>query len=96
MSKLNLDDVIKLADLAKIEITNSEAENYLQDINNILGHLSSVSGAQTNNAEQNFRFVNNLRPDNLDARDFDKQIIFDDMPNKSANNYVKVSKVIKK
>lgn len=96
MAQLTQDDIKKLADLAKIEITINEAENYMKDINNILGHLAMVAEAPTENVSTNFRFLNNLREDNLDTRDFSKDIIFQNIPAKSADNYVKVSKVINK
>lgn len=96
MSELKLEDVKKLADLAKIEITETEAESYKIDINNILGHLSMVGNAQTDLLNSEFRFVNNLRADDLDKREFDRQIIFDNVPALSNDNYIKVSKVINK
>lgn len=96
MSQLTIDDVKKLADLAKIEVTEKEVESYVKDINNILGHLSMVSNADTGNVTPDFRFVNNLREDILEERVFDRETIFKNIPNKSSDNYVKVSKVINK
>ncbi len=103
MSKPQLtnDNVKKLADLAKIEISENEVENYKQDINNILGHLAMVNDAvvsevKTGDGEV---FFNYTREDILPSevnRDFDKQIIFNNIPSKSKDNQVKVSKVIKK
>ena len=96
MSQLNLEDIKKLADLAKIEVTDSESENYLKDINNILGHLSMVGDADVTDLKMNLRFYNTLRNDVLEPRDFNREAIFENMPNKSKDGYVKVSKVIKK
>jgi aspartyl/glutamyl-tRNA(Asn/Gln) amidotransferase C subunit len=96
MSQLTIEDIKKLADLAKIEITVAETENYLKDINNILGHLSMVGQADVSDADRHLRFYNSLRTDILEKRDFDRETIFENIPNKSKDNYVKVSKVIKK
>lgn len=100
MSQLTKDDIKKLADLAKIEITENEEESYLKDINNILSHLAMVKDADTTGVEASFNFFNSVREDVLasenNRRDFSHEIIFQDIPNKSKDNYVKVSKVIKK
>ena len=97
--QLTNDDVRKLADLAKIEITENEVENYRQDINNILGHLAMVNEAVVAEVTtgEGENFFNYTREDVLvgeENRDFDKQIIFNNIPSKSKDNQVKVSKVI--
>lgn len=96
MSKLSTEDIKKLADLAKIEITIAEAENYLQDINNILGHLSMVGNAQIQGIDNKYLFENSVRSDSLENRDFDLNLIYQNIPSKTADNFVKVSKVINK
>ena len=97
---LTIGDIKKLADLAKIEITTDEEQSYLKDINNILEHLAMVKDADTTGVETSFNFFNQTREDDLangeNKRDFSSEIIFADIPNKSKDNYVKVSKVIKK
>lgn len=95
MSQLTKGDIIKLAELAKIEVTEAEKDEYLKDINNILGHVSMVAEADTQGVEKDLKFYNSLRQDELEARDFDRELIFQNIPNKSGN-YVRVNKVIKK
>jgi aspartyl-tRNA(Asn)/glutamyl-tRNA(Gln) amidotransferase subunit C len=95
MSQLTLEDIKKLADLAKIAVTDAESVEYLQDINNILGHVSEVAKADTTGVERQLKFYNNLRGDVLDVRDFDREAIFENIPDKSGD-YVRVAKVIKK
>ncbi len=108
MSKPELtdEDIVRLADMAKIEITTEEVQNYKKDINNILGHLAMVSDAVVGDKVSTGageKFFNNTRDDipevkngGTAVRDYDMQIIFDNMPNKSKDNQVKVSKVLKK
>lgn len=96
MSQLTINDIKKLADLAKIEITAEEEQKFLKDINNILEHVSIVSQADTSEIEKTFTFVNSFRQDILEGRDFDKETIFTNVPQKSKDNYVKVAKVLKK
>lgn len=102
-AQLSKEDVQKLADLAKIEISIEETENYLKDINNILGHLSMVNEVDLTNIDNTWEFVNNTRADEAKVenggtitRDFSSETIFEDIPSKSKDNYVKVSKVINK
>jgi aspartyl-tRNA(Asn)/glutamyl-tRNA(Gln) amidotransferase subunit C len=95
MSQLTLEDIKKLADLAKIAVTDAESVEYLQDINNILGHVSEVAKADTTGVERQLKFYNNLRGDVLDVRDFEREAIFENIPDKSGD-YVRVAKVIKK
>lgn len=101
MSKPDLtnEDVVRLADMAKIEVTVEEVENYKNDINNILGHLAMVNEAVVGDVVATGageKFFNYTRVDVLEPRDFDAQTIFDNIPQKSKDNQVKVSKVIKK
>jgi aspartyl-tRNA(Asn)/glutamyl-tRNA(Gln) amidotransferase subunit C len=95
MSQLTLEDIKKLADLAKIEVTEAETVEYLKDINNILGHVSQVTEANTTGVDKQHRFYNTLRPDTLDNREYDRETIFKNIPDKSGD-YVRVAKVIKK
>jgi Asp-tRNA(Asn)/Glu-tRNA(Gln) amidotransferase C subunit len=104
--QLTNDDVKKLADMAKIEVTEQDVVNYKQDINNILGHLAMVNDAvvgDTTELGAGEKFFNYTREDvpkmqdgGTIIRDYSLQAIFDNMPNKSKDNQVKVSKVIKK
>lgn len=95
MSQLTKDDIKKLADLAKIEVTEEEIDEYLKDINNILGHVSEVANANTQGVERSLKFFNTLRDDVIEPRDFDRPLIFQNIPDKSGD-YVRVPKVIKK
>lgn len=101
MSKPDLtnEDVVRLADMAKIEVTAEEVESYKKDINNILGHLAMVDEAVVGDVVATGageKFFNYTRADVLEPRDFDVQTIFNNIPQKSKDNQVKVSKVIKK
>lgn len=97
--QLDNDEIKKLADLAKIEITETETEEYKRDINNILSHLALVNEAviaEEGKIGEGEAFINFTREDDLSERVFDTQTIFDNIPLISKDNQVKVSKVIKK
>ena len=96
MSKISLDDIKKLSALAKIEITQAEEQEYLKDISNILDHLALVSQATNESVTDSFLIENQTRVDDIETRDFDRSVIFKNVRNLSKDNYIKVSKVIKK
>jgi aspartyl/glutamyl-tRNA(Asn/Gln) amidotransferase C subunit len=96
MSKISLDDIKKLSSLAKIEISETEEQEYLKDIASILDHLSLVSQATDETVQDSFLIENHTRADEIEPRDFDRETIFKNVRNLSKDNYIKVSKVIKK
>ena len=55
-----------------------------------------VSNAPIENIDNNYLFDNSVRTDTLDPRDFDLNLIYKSIPDKSVDNFVKVSKVINK
>ena len=55
-----------------------------------------IQEADTSEIEKTFTFVNSFREDILEEKDFDRNTIFTNIPQKSNDNYVKVAKVLKK
>ena len=96
MNKLSPDDILKLANLSKIEIDEKEVSKYQEDINNILAHLSLVSSADFSQVENKFLFSNVTRNDNPKHRDFNRDTLLSNIPKKSKDNFVIVPKVLKK
>ncbi len=101
MAQLGIEDIKKLADLAKIELTDNEEQEYLKNINDILGHVSQVEAFKSE-ALSTYDFDSQVRGDILPERQdglsfgFDREIMLGNISNKSSDNSVKVSKVIKK
>ena len=106
MTTLTIDDIKKLADLSKLAITDEEEEKYLKDINGILGYVGQIANAKIDgkNIEDinmyNFHTItrnDDFRDEkNEEENKKEKEIIMQNIPQKSDDNYVKVAKVIKK
>jgi aspartyl/glutamyl-tRNA(Asn/Gln) amidotransferase C subunit len=106
MTTLTIDDIKKLADLSKLAITEIEQEKYLKDINGILGYVGQIANADISDLNKkeisDFNFHTVVRDDNVrdgkseEENQKEKEIILKNIPQKSSDNYVKVSKVIQK
>jgi aspartyl/glutamyl-tRNA(Asn/Gln) amidotransferase C subunit len=106
MTQLTEKDIENLANLSKLEMTKDEAQKYLKDINGILGYVSQIEKVEIadsdigNTANYNFHTMlrddvaqdGNTQVENQKAKD----IIMQNVPNKSSDNYVKVVKVLNK
>lgn len=96
MTHLSIDDIKKLKNLAKIDLTQEEEANYLNDLNNILDHVSQISEFKDDGINQKYEFDSIVRQDVANEHIFNREIIFQNIPQKSNDNFVKVPKVIKK
>jgi aspartyl/glutamyl-tRNA(Asn/Gln) amidotransferase C subunit len=93
---LTTENITALAELAKIEITDVEREQYLNDINGILGHVSMIAGLDTANFENTYHFHTVARSDDGATWEFDQGVLMQNVPNKSEEGYVEIHKVINK
>jgi aspartyl/glutamyl-tRNA(Asn/Gln) amidotransferase C subunit len=99
-NQLTVDDVKKLADLSKINIDDSEALGYLKDLNGVLNYVSLIADVdiKADNMENptKYNFHSIVRSDMATEQSDDKDILWQNVPSKSNDKYVKVSKVINK
>ena len=51
MAKLNKDEILHIAKLAKIEITDKEVEKYTEQLSEVVDYFSKLSEVDTNNIE---------------------------------------------
>lgn len=51
MAKLTKDDVLHVAKLAKLELTDEEIEIYVKQLGNIINYISELSEVDTSNVE---------------------------------------------
>jgi aspartyl-tRNA(Asn)/glutamyl-tRNA(Gln) amidotransferase subunit C len=66
MAKLNKDEILHIAKLAKIEITDKEVEKYAEQLSEVVDYFSKLSEVDTNNIEptnQTTGLENVTRPD---------------------------------
>jgi aspartyl-tRNA(Asn)/glutamyl-tRNA(Gln) amidotransferase subunit C len=68
MAKLTHDDVLKLARLAKLKLTNEEAESFQKEISEILGYVEQLQKVDINGLEPTYQvtgLANVTRPDKI-------------------------------
>ncbi len=97
---LNLSEVKKIADLAKINISDTEAQKYLTEFNNILEYIDSLSDCDTksidekHNLEENF-YGNNTYEDKQSVKLVNKiDLLRNATQGRSANGYIKTSPIV--
>jgi aspartyl-tRNA(Asn)/glutamyl-tRNA(Gln) amidotransferase subunit C len=92
---MNTQDIQKLAELARLAVTDEEAGALSQDMNAILGYIKQIENAQvTQTAKQIPITYNTMRPDTVaDASGQVTEIIKDNFPH-IKNNYLEVNKII--
>ena len=95
--KITLDEVEKIAGLARIKISPEEAEKFSGELSDILGYVDQLSEADTENIEpisQVTGLVNVVREDV--SEDFDEEMRRElvERAGESKNGYVKVKSVM--
>jgi aspartyl-tRNA(Asn)/glutamyl-tRNA(Gln) amidotransferase subunit C len=96
MAKLTRDDVLKLARLARIELTDGEADEFVSEFNEILRYVEQlqsvdVSGLQPTN--QVTGLTNVMRADAVIDYGYQPQDLLENVPTVEANQ-IKVKRMI--
>ncbi|MCS7317158.1 MAG: aspartyl/glutamyl-tRNA amidotransferase subunit C [Candidatus Dojkabacteria bacterium] len=98
------EQIIKILDLAKISIDDSEIENFIKEIGSILEYVAKIKECNVKNDDISMaHFLNNyvgtvLREDVLDINSYLSQnLLFVNIPNKKTpGNYLRINKSEKK
>lgn len=90
---MDIKDVENLAELAKIELSTTEKESLLKDLDSILGYVKQVEGVEVKDTEIEYKNKNIWREDELKPRDFSSDIIKKQFPD-SKDGFVKVKKIL--
>lgn len=96
MTNITLDEVIKIARLAKLEITDAEAKKLQSEIGSILGYVKQLEDVDTEGVEPTSQvtgLVNSVRNDEIIDYGVSRAELFENVPEKMAN-YIKVRKVL--
>ena len=92
---MELRDVEKLADLARIKMSKEEMEEILIDLGSILNYIDQISSVNiTDSTEEEYIVKNVFRED---TEMHDSQINTKDLLNEAPdteNNYIKVKKIL--
>jgi aspartyl-tRNA(Asn)/glutamyl-tRNA(Gln) amidotransferase subunit C len=96
---INKEKLKHLAELAKIDLSEEELEKFLEDLNNILNYVDEIKDLNLDQFEPMVGGVVQkleLREDEVEIEnDETKTLIIDQFPDKK-ENYLKISKIIKK
>ena len=90
---MNIKDVENLAVLARIELSEKEKKELLSDMDSILGYVKQIEGIKVDDVEDDPKFFNVWREDNIEARDFKRELIVSQFPD-SQDGYLKVKKIL--
>jgi len=96
---MQIKDVENLAQLARIELSSSEKEEILKDMDSILEYIKQIEQLPIKDVEQEFTLHNVWREDTLEpenppeAGKFSKELIIEQFPN-SQDGFLKVKKIM--
>ena len=91
------EDVKKIAELARLEFSNSEIEDYTSEMNKILGYVEKLSELDTENVEPLSHPVENTNVfrEDLNIKSVDREEALKNAPDATSEHF-KVPKVISK
>ena len=96
MTQITRDDVLHLAQLSSLQLSNAEIDELQTDIGNILGYVEQLGKLDTSNVEPTYQVTglqNVWRDDTVIDYGVSRQDLLARAP-ESADNQVKVPKVL--
>ncbi len=91
---MNTDDVLKLATLARIDVSTDEAESLTNDMNKILDYIKQIEGAHVEMAVPNVTQTNVVREDVVSSSSDDTVALIKQNFPKQKNGFLEVNKII--
>jgi aspartyl-tRNA(Asn)/glutamyl-tRNA(Gln) amidotransferase subunit C len=90
---MDIKDVEKLAELAKIELGEDEKKKVLSDMEGILEYVRVVEQVEVPEIEPEYKFRNVWREDMSQPREFSKELIASQFPD-AQEGFLKVKKIL--
>ncbi len=90
---MEIKDVEKLAELAKIELSLDEKKNLLSDMEGILSYVKQIQEVNIEEIKPEYEHRNIWREDKIEERDFSGDLIKEQFP-ESQDGFVKVKKIM--
>lgn len=90
---MEIKDVENLAELARIELTEEEKKQLISDMDSILGYVKQIEGVEVGKVSQEYSVRNVWREDKIIPREFSKEIITEQFPDKQ-DGFLKVKKIL--
>lgn len=96
MSKLTREDVLKLAALSRLKLTESEIEKFQSELSEILDYVAQLDSVDVSGLEPTYQVTglkNVTRPDETRDYGYDLQSLLSQAP-ESKDNQFKVKRVL--
>lgn len=90
---MNIKDVENLAELAKLDMSGEEKEAMLKDMDSILGYVKQIEEVEVGDVKPSYDVYNVWREDKAEPREFSKEIITEEFPDKQ-DGFLKVKKIL--
>jgi aspartyl-tRNA(Asn)/glutamyl-tRNA(Gln) amidotransferase subunit C len=90
---MQIEDIEKLAELAKIELTDCEKQDLLRELDSILGYVKQVESVDVSDVELEYKNRNVWREDKIKNREFSREEIIEQFPD-AQDGFVKVKKIL--
>jgi aspartyl-tRNA(Asn)/glutamyl-tRNA(Gln) amidotransferase subunit C len=90
---MEIRDIEKLAELAKIELTDAEKKALLKDLDGILGYVKQIESVDVPDTKLEHKNKNVWREDKIEPRDFSREEIISQFPD-AQDGFVKVKKIL--
>ncbi len=96
MADLTREDILQLARLAKLELTDEEIKKFQNELGDILGYVEKLSEVDVKGLKPTTQvtgLVNVMRNDEIKPYQADQQALLKNLPDRQGNN-IKVRRVL--
>lgn len=90
---MEIRDVERLAELARIELTENEKKSLLKDFDSILAYVDMIRQVDVGDVHARHDLYNAWREDALERRDFSRDLLIGQFPD-AQNGFLKVKKIL--
>ena len=90
---MEIKDVEKLAELARIELSDIEKKELLSDMEGILGYVKQIESVEVEDTKIEYDLYNVWREDKIEPQEFSHEKIVEQFPD-SKDGFVKVKKIM--
>ncbi|OIO29899.1 Asp-tRNA(Asn)/Glu-tRNA(Gln) amidotransferase GatCAB subunit C [Candidatus Nomurabacteria bacterium CG_4_10_14_0_2_um_filter_30_12] len=90
---MEIKDIEKLAELAKIELSNDEKEGLLKDLDGILSYVKQIESVEVDDILPEYNLRNVWREDEIKNSVFSRDLIINQFPD-SQDGFLKVKKIL--
>ena len=90
---MDIKDIEKLADLAKIELTDKEKDSLLKDLDGVLNYVKQIESVEVQDIQPEYKNKNVWREDEIKSSVFSRDLIMNQFPD-SQDDFVKVKKIL--